>query len=112
MEREQITTQLPSELTENLKHKAKFAQNTNDILWCKSCGRIYVDDGMTNGCSQCGTKLRNYCNCWLKNGEIFDCGFVDCREFLHSILEEVMAGANVLQPHTQNRLQIGAILRQ
>ena len=53
---------------------------------CQHCG-VGVED-TDNFCTNCGSKLREYCNCWIKN-KIYNCGEKKCPGLGLFALEEL-----------------------
>lgn len=43
---------------------------------CPNCGKE-IEDKDSNFCIYCGTKLKENCNCWIKNGS-YNCGESNC----------------------------------
>lgn len=43
---------------------------------CPICGNTQIKDD-DNFCTECGTKVRNTCNCWIKKDN-YDCGESSC----------------------------------
>lgn len=57
----------------------KPCQRVNEnscFMKCKSCGTLNHED--SNFCINCGIKLRDKCNCWVKKQDSYDCGESNC----------------------------------
>lgn len=43
---------------------------------CSVCG--HEEKEGSNFCTSCGTKLHEFCKCWLKKGDIYNCKESKC----------------------------------
>lgn len=43
---------------------------------CKNCGHKCMDED--NFCEECGTKLKETCNCWVRKTDNYNCGKNSC----------------------------------
>ena len=55
------------------------SQERQENQICPTCGQ--ENSPKANFCKKCATKLRNWCYCWVRGKQKFDCGEKECRGF-------------------------------
>lgn len=53
---------------------------------CKQCGTNNREKA--NFCTHCGKKLKETCNCWMKNGQPYNCGSESCPGYKLPIIKK------------------------